>query len=375
MKQDYSAPKFEDWTPGQKPGAKPAKVPGTNADVFTPISFYDKPKSGLSLDKMDISKFSSTQFVAEGTLLTNVEEYSKRIRKEAERQAGQIRLQAELARSVAEEEVAKADKLLHETEKECERLYAETNTAADEIKRRATEEGFSEGFKAGLEQSVVDNRLLTSHVLDLLAELKDLRQSLMRQHESEIVRQALLMAKKVVHGELTTKPEFILSELKGAIARFEGEGKIRISLNPIEYDFIAKHQRELEGYLEPGQPLVLKKDNNIACSEPLIESDFSLVELDLNRQFKLIEIALAECGEDRRSLFDPRFRVERESEKAAVAGQIAAGQLAEEEAHQALLQKAVADRMAFEDASSKKAQEASADSEDANPEDSPNEET
>lgn len=91
--------------------------------------------------------------------------------------------------------------------------------------------------------------------------------------------------------------------LKSSIKHFEGMGDVKIKVNPIEYDFIKDNQPDLEKFLSESQVISIRADNEISPTSPVIESDFSMVELDLKKQFKEIEDRLSDCVDDRRALF------------------------------------------------------------------------
>lgn len=318
----FLPPQFEDLTPGAAKAAPKAEPqPITAKDTENGVRPFrldlllkDSKAKVLKLEAADAARFSSNQFVEEGTLLTNVEEYAKRIRAEADKQARLISKQAELALSEAEETLAHAQVVEAEAKKSAQKMVETAEAAVEEIERAAYEKGYAEGMARGMEQARVDNELATAKVMDLLAELKDLRMALFREHETEIVKQVLLLAKKVVHEELRTQPDFVLNLLKGAIHYLEGQGKVKITLHPVEYDFIAKHQPELAAYLEEGQVINLKRSSDTAPSAPVIETDFAVVELSLARQFEEVDHLLENCLDERRQLFDPRYKAEREAQ-------------------------------------------------------------
>ncbi|MDT8446773.1 MAG: FliH/SctL family protein [bacterium] len=322
MENQFLPPQFEDISEDDAPQVEvmqsfggPEEDPEVRA--FEPESLITKSaKATIRLDTRDASKFTSNAFVEEGSLLTNVEEYSKRIRSEADRQAKLIMRNADLALSEAEETLAHAQIRREEAEKDALAMVEKAEASVEEIERAAYEVGHAKGYEAGLELARKDSAELAVQVTDLLAELKDLRITLAHQHETEIVQQTLLMAKKVVHEELKTRPEFVLNLIKTALKHFEGLGKVRITVHPVEYDFLAKHKPELEAYLEEGQYLTFRKSESVSASGPVVETDFARVQMDLNQQFEEIERVLGDCLDERRSLFDPHFVAERNAEKA-----------------------------------------------------------
>jgi len=91
--------------------------------------------------------------------------------------------------------------------------------------------------------------------------------------------------------------------LKKTMQRIEGKGNVKITVNPVELDFMLANQQDLTKFLDEKQTITIRADQNISPSGPMIETDFSVIDLSLTKQFKEIERRLKECVEDRKALF------------------------------------------------------------------------
>ncbi|MBU3917776.1 hypothetical protein KKA14_19790, partial [bacterium] len=209
-----------------------------------------------------------------------------------------------LFRSEIELELANALIKRIEAEKKAAEIIKTAEETRDAIFRQGMEEGFRAGFQEGKDQHKEENELNTGNILSILKELQGLRLSVMRKYEEQFVSLSVLTAKKVVHAELTTNKAVVLGMLKDNMRHFEGMGKIKIKINPVEFDFLSEHQAEIKSFLDEGQVVSFKADPTIQPSSPMIESDFSSVDLDMEKQFKEISERLADCIEDRRALFN-----------------------------------------------------------------------
>ncbi|MBU2510900.1 hypothetical protein KJ966_06165 [bacterium] len=275
--------------------------PADQAESFVPNILEEKTYGKKK--KVDYSDFNSAEFNEVDTLLTNVEEYSRRIREDVDKYARNVRNETDLFRSETEMELANALIKRIEAEKQAAEIIQNAENTRDEILNQGREEGYQAGFAEGLAKQKEENETNTGAVLNLLNELQTLRKSMMRKNEEQIARLSMLIAQKVVHKKLTTEKELILEMLKSAMQHFEGMGNIKIKLHPIEFDFIAANQNELKKYLDEDQVINVRADQKINPGAPLIESDFTVVDLDLNKQFKEIKNKIDECVEDRRILF------------------------------------------------------------------------
>jgi flagellar assembly protein FliH len=270
-------------------------------EKFSPETLDTRRRS--KREKIDYSRFNSSEFNEVDTLLTNVEDYSKRIREDVDRYARKVRDDIDLKRSEIELELANVLIKKIEAEKRGKEIIQAAEDSRDEIVKQGREEGFKAGFEEGEKAFKEENETNTARVLGLLEELRTLRLDVMRQYEEQFVQLSLLMAHRVVRKELKTDKTTVLEMLKGAMSDFEGMGTIKIKINPVEYDFILKHQAEISKFLEEDQRVTVRVDKHLSPASPVVESDFSVVDLDLKKQFKEIERELMNCVDDRRVLF------------------------------------------------------------------------
>jgi flagellar assembly protein FliH len=260
-------------------------------------------KSKKTKRRVDYSQFNSAEFNEVDTLLTNVEDYSKRIRKDVDKYAKKVRNETDLFRSEIELELANALIKRIEAEKKAEEIIQNAEDTRDEVRKQGHDEGFQAGFEEGIKQHKVENEKNTSAVLSLLNELKNLRKQVTQKFENQIVHLSLLMAQKVVHKQLKTDKKLVLGLLKKSMQHFEGKGNIRIKVHPVEYKFILENQEELNQFLDENQVVSVRADEAISPASPIIESDFSYMDLSLKKQFSELEERLNLCVDDRKTLF------------------------------------------------------------------------
>ena len=273
----------------------------TKTESFVPNILEEKTVKRKK--KVDYSDFNSAEFNEVDTLLTNVEDYSKRIKEDVDKYARNVRNETDLFRSETELELANALVKRIEAEKKAAEIIQHAEDTKDQVLTQGREEGFQAGYAEGMAKHKEENEANTAAVLNLLDELKTLRKSMMQKYEEQFTRLSTLIAQKVVFMELKVNKELILKMLENAMHHFEGMGNVKIKVNPVEYDFISAHQENLDKYLEKDQMIQIRADQETESGAPKIESDFTVVDLDLNRQFKEIQSKISECVEDRRALF------------------------------------------------------------------------
>jgi flagellar assembly protein FliH len=270
-------------------------------EKFVANILEDRTKSKKK--KVDYSQFNSAEFNEVDTLLTNVEDYSRRIREDVDKYARHVRNETDLFRSEIELELASALIKRIEAEKKAKEIIQDAEDTREAVLKQGHDEGFQAGFAEGLSQHQAENEKNTGAVLTLLEELKNLRRHMMQKYEEQIVRLCLLLAQKVVYRELKTDKKLVLGMLKKAMQHFEGMGQVKIKVHPVEFDFILENQAEFTKFLNKNQVINIRADETIEPAAPVIESDFTVVDLNLSRQFNEIDQRLRDCVEDRKALF------------------------------------------------------------------------
>lgn len=291
----------ESYDPGEMQDFSGSEGGSREPESFVADILEDKKKPGKR--RVDYSDFNSAEFNEVDTLLTNVEEYSKRIREDVDKYARHVRNETDLFRSEIELELANALIKRIEAEKKAEEIIQDAEDRRDSIVKEAQEEGFQAGFAEGIQKHKEENEQLTQSVLSLIEEMKNMRTDMARRYEEQIVNLSLLIAEKVVYKRATSDKELVLDMLKKSIQHFEGQDNIKIRVHPVELDFILENQSEIKKYLDESQTVSIKADESVEPASPVIEADYSVVDISLEKQFKEIEQQLKTCIEDRRSLF------------------------------------------------------------------------
>jgi len=274
----------------------------TEAETFE-LEDVEEKKKVKRQKKIDYSQFNNSEFNEVDSLLTNVEEYSQRIREDADRYVHQIREEVDLLKSEIELELANALIKRLDAERTGQEIIRAAEDSRSKVQKQAWEEGFQSGYVKGFESHKAENEEMTGHVMSLLNEMQGLRLRVLQEFETQIVKLSMLISKKIVHNELKSEKAFVLQMVRDTISGFEGMGNVRIKVNPTEFDFILSHQPELGQYLDEDQMIKVRPESDIPPASAIIESDFSRLNLDIQEQFTDIDERLRECTDDRKILF------------------------------------------------------------------------
>ena len=238
--------------------------------------------------------FSSESFVREDSLLTNAEAYAASIRDEADtyrqglvgktedlnREAERIRKEAEHLKTRAEEERSSA--------------IQAAESEVQSIRDAAYQEGFESGLEQGTQQRYAETEVLGLQVVEVIEQLRTLRQTVRQQGEEELVRLTQNLTRQVVMEELAVNPKVIENLARSALKEVEEHGKIHLYLHPQDYEFLLNSETDLERYLGEEQTLTIRASLDATPGSILVEGDETSVEFTFQNQLERLDHMLVE---------------------------------------------------------------------------------
>ncbi|NOZ68832.1 MAG: hypothetical protein GXP46_06235 [Deferribacteres bacterium] len=150
---------------------------------------------------------------------------------------------------------------------------------AEEIQRKAYEEGFASGEKAGFAEGEQKAVILMERLEKIIREIADLREKTARELESQIVELATAIARKIIIEEINTRPEIIVTMVREAMKKMQRGGKVTIRINPALHDIFMKRKPELTG-IHPD--IVFEVTPNLPVTAPLVISDTEEAVTDID---------------------------------------------------------------------------------------------
>jgi flagellar biosynthesis/type III secretory pathway protein FliH len=172
------------------------------------------------------------------------------------------------------------------------------DTAADKLRlatleRDAFATAYAQGEKAGVEAGTTRADAMLRRLSDTLRELEELRRSMIRQTEHQIVQLAIEMARRIVRREVQTDNDLLCAMARVALDRLGDASPATIRLNPEDYHTIVARQ----GGAWAGSSVNVVADPSVGRGGCMVESPFGFVDASVEAQFRVLEHALlAEDG-------------------------------------------------------------------------------
>ena len=165
---------------------------------------------------------------------------------------------------------------------------AEMQSKLAKLEREAFATAYAQGEKAGHEAGAKRADAMLRRMADTMKELEDLRQTIIRQSERQVVQLALTIAQRILRREVTVDQELTCAMARVALDRLGEASTATVRLNPEDHAIIVASQ----GPAWAGRHVTVEADPAIARGGCLIESPFGFIDASVDAQFQVIEQAL-----------------------------------------------------------------------------------
>lgn len=158
------------------------------------------------------------------------------------------------------------------------------------IEQEAYNRGFTEGKTAGRQQAAAELQPVLDQLGKSLASLASLRSRIRGDAESDLLKLAISIARRVLHRELTLDPESIEGLIRVALDKLQTRELCRVRVHPDQEQAIRK---SLERFSN-SQKVELTTDASLQCGDVLFETAHGTLDASIESQLGEIERGLAD---------------------------------------------------------------------------------
>ncbi len=196
-----------------------------------------------------------------------------------------------LAKEEAKRIVEQAKEEARQVREEADNYLENARRRAEELESKAYNDGFLQGKKDGEELGKRQFEAMSNRLRSLIEALSQQGDTLFAKYETQIVRLALEIAKKVVQRELETSPEIVVDVVRRAAKEISEATSIKIMLNPKDLDIVKEYVlNDIE--LTGGHQIEFTAHSDLKRGGCIIETEFGLVDASLEGRWKAIEEAI-----------------------------------------------------------------------------------
>lgn len=189
------------------------------------------------------------------------------------------------AHSSAEEAERRIHWLLETAQSEAESVIAQARTAAAQIEREAYEKGCAEAHAQMAEEVNRAVQDLRARLTQTLLQLEPLYAVIATRAEHDLVRLALEVARKVVHREVTTDADIVLTLARVALERLHPRAVAKVLLHPEDLEFVVAHRQQLNN----NSTLEFVADPSVGRGGCIVQSEHGDIDARIEQQFTTIE--------------------------------------------------------------------------------------
>lgn len=160
----------------------------------------------------------------------------------------------------------------------------------DRIQQEAYQRGFAEGKTVGREQAAAELQSVLDQMGRSLATLSSLRSRIRGDAESDLLKLAISIARRVLHRELTLDPESMEGLIRVALDKLQSRELYRVRVHPDQEQPIRK---SLERFSN-SQKVELITDPSLQCGDVIFETAHGNLDASIESQLREIERGLAD---------------------------------------------------------------------------------
>lgn len=177
--------------------------------------------------------------------------------------------------------------------REAEEILQGAHKRATQIEQEAYEKGFSQGEKDGLELGEKKALKVIESIENLLVELGNLKQEMIRGYEKEILELIFAISEKIIHHQLGTHNESLNETVFNAICLAAEKGEMILRVNPEDFEYVEKLRPEVFTRFNDLKSIVVTSDASITRGGCLLETQYgdidARVETQLERIYQCLE--------------------------------------------------------------------------------------
>jgi len=156
---------------------------------------------------------------------------------------------------------------------------------SDLRERRAHDSGFQAGETTATQRATQQMEQIMSRVAQSIQEMFAMRHMMRRQMEEDLVRLAIVVARRILHRELTVDPEALLGIVKAAVEKIEMSELNRIRMSTADAPVLG----ELLSRVSLPERVEMMPDPGLERGSVILETTRGILDSSIDTQLEEIE--------------------------------------------------------------------------------------
>lgn len=208
------------------------------------------------------------------------------------------------AQSFAEEQVRAAmDEvavLKEQAQAEIEAWWQERRMLDESVLQENKEQGYLQGYEAGLAQAEAELRERYDQMLQEAAQTLEqayiLKQEIIQESEPFLIEMSCSIAEKIIGRQLSLEPQWVTEMIRKVLARRREKGMIALCVSPSQFSYIQDARDELLLHIDSQAELQIIPDGSVQDHGCVIRSSFGSIDARIDTQLNEIKQALQDLA-------------------------------------------------------------------------------
>jgi len=204
----------------------------------------------------------------------------------------------EIPQDKRDEKEKKSEKDEKEKEIDVERLkdeiIKEAKKRAEMLEREGYEKGFTQGEKDGYEIGIKKAKQIINRLNNLLNEMEGFKREIIKRFEKEILDLIFEISKKIINFKIENDPDSINYTILKTIKYCTDEYKIKIKINPEDYEIIKKFNINYITDKQDNRKIELIADEDVDRGGCIISTSSGDLDARIKSQLDQIHRALVD---------------------------------------------------------------------------------
>jgi len=166
-----------------------------------------------------------------------------------------------------------------------EDFMAAARAEADDLRHTARQQGYEEGYQAGIAAAREELAPAATAMAHALAEAQQLRAEAADQVEARAVELSLRLAEKVLAGTLEVQPERVVDVVRGALRCLVDRERVTVQVNTLDLELVRDAVEPIASTLGGIDNIDVQEDRRVARGGALVRS--AAGEVDATIETKL----------------------------------------------------------------------------------------
>ncbi|HTU71470.1 MAG TPA: FliH/SctL family protein [Candidatus Baltobacteraceae bacterium] len=189
------------------------------------------------------------------------------------------------AEAIVDRAAADAESLIHQAQAKALELVEAAGARAAQIEEQARISGREQGYAAGKSAGEEELAPVIATIRELIESVRAQRGAAIAAAEPELVRLAMAVAERVIHGELLTNPTVIVENVRQALTRLVSREVVTLRVNPVDLDSIRAHRDEIVAAGDV-EHLRIVEDQRVDRGGVIIETDAGTIDSKIATQLR-----------------------------------------------------------------------------------------